>query len=139
MDSVAQKINAATVPTPEEQATMDASIRGNNRSVGARALVDAVRAAQARGLTRAQVDSDPELADHKKAYPKLFAMVCDPGHSEVMLNAMLAQLEAVETGRKSTHDASVHVGTVLVNSFVRPQLGMAPVPLPDSATQSGRR
>ena len=137
MDTVAQKINAATVPTPEEQATMDASIRGSMRSVGARTLVNAVRAARARGLSQSQMDS--ELADHKKAYPKLYAMVCDSGHSEVMLNAMLAQLEAVEAGQKSTHDASVHVGTALVNSFVRPQLGMAPVPLPDSAPQSGRR
>ncbi len=137
MDSVAQKINAATVPTPEEQATMDASIRDNRRSVGARALVNAVRDAKARGLTQNQMDA--ELAGHKQAYPKLYAMVCDPAHSEAMLNAMLAQLEAVEAGRKSTHDASVHVGTALVNSFVRPQLGMAPVPLPDSGSQSGRR
>jgi hypothetical protein len=137
MDSLTQKINSATVPSPEEQATMDASIRENRRSVGARTLVDAVRAARARGLSQTQMDE--ELADHKKAYPKLYSMVCDPGHSEAMLNAMLAQLEAVEAGRKSTHDASVHVGTALVNSFVRPQLGMAPVPLPGSAPQSGRR
>jgi hypothetical protein len=137
MDSVTQKINSATVPTPEEQATMDSSIRDNRRSVGARALVDAVRDAKTRGLTKSQMDS--ELADHKKAYPKLYEMVSDPGHSGAMLTAMLAQLEAVEGGRKSTHEASVHVGTALVNSFVRPQLGMAPVPLPDSVPQSGRR
>jgi hypothetical protein len=59
-------------------------------------------------------------------------MVNGGGYSEAMLNAMLTQLEAVELGRQTTHDASVAVGTVLVNSFVRPQLGMEQAPLPGS-------
>ncbi len=120
-------------PTAEEAAAMDASIRENKRSVGARAMVNAVRDCRARGLTPEEIEK--ELADQKAAYPRLFAMVNDPGHSEVMLNAMLAQLEAVEAGSATTHNASVVVGTMLVNSFGRPKLGMEQVPLPNSAQQ----
>ncbi len=129
MDSIKQKL-AAAAANPEEAAKMDADIRTNRRSLAARALVNAVRERHARGLSAAQIET--ELASLKEAFPRLFAMVLDPAHSPVLLNAMLAQLEAVEAGHKTTHDASVHVGTVLVNSFVRPQLGMEQVPLPDS-------
>ena len=131
MDTVKQKL-AAAAANPEEAAKMDADIRASRRSVGARALVDAVRAARTRGLTVTQMENDSVIAPLKAAYPKMFAMVTDPEHSPAMLNAMLAQLEAIEVGRKTTHDASVHVGTVLVNEFVRPKLGMEQVPLPDS-------
>ncbi len=113
--------------TPEE---MDASIREGRRSVGARLLVETVRAAQAMGKTREQIDV--EVGSLKEEYPRLYSMVADPKHSPAMLYAMLAQLEAIERGQKSTHDASVMVGTMLVNSYVRPKLGMEPAPLPDS-------
>ena len=129
MDSIKAKLEREK-QNPEEAAKMDAEIRENKRSVGARAMVEAVKAAQARGLTKEAIEQ--ELAKEKEEYPRLFAMVLDPRHSPAMLYAMLAQLEAIEKGGKSTHDASVAVGTILVNSYVRPKLGMDPVPLPDS-------
>jgi hypothetical protein len=128
MDSIREKLEKEK-QNPEEAAKMDAEIRTNKRSVGARKMVEAVKAAQNRGLTKAQIEI--ELADEKEEYPRLFAMVLDPRHSPAMLYAMLAQLESVENGNRTTHDASVAVGTILVNSFVRPKLGMDPVPLPD--------
>ena len=137
-DSILQKI-ADKEPTPEEKAAMDASIREARRSVGARRLVTLTQAGLARGLTpEAMVGADTELAALKEEYPKLFEMVCDPRCSPAMLTAMLAQLEAVEAGRKTTHDASVFVGTALVNSYVRPRLGMDPVPLQGSGRPAGR-
>ena len=136
MDSIKAKL-AREQEHPEEAAQMDAEIRTNKRSVGARALVEAIKAAQKRGLSKEEIEQ--ELAKEKEEYPKLFGMVLDPRHSPAMLYAMLAQLEAVETGSKSTHDASVTVGTILVNSFVRPKLGMDPVPLPDSKKPPARR
>ena len=139
MATLKNKIDKYSKPTPEEAAKMDASIRENRRSVGARRMVDAVRAAQARGLKPAEIEALPEMTQWKADYPRLFAMVNDPAHSPAMLYAMLAQLEAVEQGQRSTHDASVVVGTMLVNSYVRPQLGMAPAPLPDSEKQSPRQ
>ena len=133
MSNLKAKFEKMKPPTAKEAAEMDASIRENKRSVVARALVNAVRDCRARGMTPEEIEK--ELADQKAASPRLFAMVLDPGHSEAMLNAMLAQLEAVEAGAATTHNASVVVGTMLVNSFVRPKLGMEQVPLPDSAAQ----
>jgi len=136
MDSIKAKLERERAD-PESAAKMDSEIRASKRSVGARALVEAIKAAQKRGLTPEEIEK--ELASEKEEYPKLFGMVLDPTHSPAMLYAMLAQLEAVEGGVKSTHDASVTVGTILVNSFVRPKLGMDPVPLPDSAKPPVRR
>lgn len=129
MDSLKQKLSSQA-PTSEEAAATDASIRANKRSVGARALANAVQAAKARGLSSEEIAT--ELKEQGRDYPALFAMLNGPGYSEAMLNAILTQLEAVEEGARSTHEASVAVGTVLANSYVRPQLGMAPVPLPGS-------
>ena len=136
MDSIKAKLEREK-QNPEDAAKMDAEIRANKRSVGARAMVEAIKAAQARGLSKEQIEK--ELAAHKEDYPRLFAMVLDPRHSPAMLYAMLDQLESVERGARSTHDASVAVGTILVNSFVRPKLGMDPVPLPGSSQSSGPR
>jgi hypothetical protein len=135
-DSIKAKL-AREQANPEEGAKMDSEIRANKRSVGARAMVEAIKAAQKRGLSKEEIEK--ELALEKENYPKLFGMVLDPRHSPAMLYAMLAQLEAVEDGAKSTHDASVAVGTILVNSFVRPKLGMDPVPLPSSSKPPARR
>lgn len=130
MDSVIKKL-ADKKQTPEEAAAIDASIRESKRSVGIRSMIRDIRDAQARGLQPHEIQL--ELAKWEEEYPRLFAMVLDPECSEAMLNAMLLQLEAVESGKKSAHDASVFVGTALVNSYVRPQLGMEQVPLPDSS------
>jgi hypothetical protein len=129
MDSAIKKI-ADKKQTPEEAAAVDASVRASKRSVGVRQMVTEIKASQARGLAPHEIQV--ELAHWETEYPRLFAMVNGGEYSEAMLNAMLPQLEAVEVGRMTTHDASVAVGTVLVNSYVRPQLGMEPVPLPGS-------
>ena len=132
MSSVKAKL-AEAMKNPEEAAEMDASIQEAKRSVTARQMVSAVRAAVVRGLGVDAIRA--ELGSQVEEYPKLFEMVMDPSHSPAMLDAILTQLEAVEAGRRTTHDASVLVGTMLVNSFVRPKLGMEPVPLPGSSTQ----
>jgi hypothetical protein len=134
MDSAIKKI-ADKKQTPEEAAATDASVRAAKRSVGVRKMMAEIKEAQARGLAPHEIQV--ELAHWETEYPRLFAMVNGGEYSEAMLTAMLAQLEAVEAGRQTTHDASVVVGTVLVNSYVRPQLGMAPVPLPDSKKPTG--
>jgi hypothetical protein len=136
MDSIKAKLEKEKM-NPEDAKKMDEEIRANKRSVGARKMVEAVKAAQKRGLSKEAIEK--ELAQEKEDYPRLFAMVNDPRHSPAMLYAMLDQLESVERGGKSTHDASVAVGTILVNSFVRPKLGMEPVPLPGSGAPPARR
>jgi hypothetical protein len=135
VNSLIQKL-ADQQGTPEERAAMDASIREARRSVIVRQMIAEVQEAQRAGRSADEIrDASPRW---KEEYPKLFEMVLDPGCSQAMLTAMLAQLEAVEAGQRSTHLASTVVGTMLANSYVRPRLGMEPMPLPDSATQPAR-
>ena len=145
LDSIKAKLDQERA-NPEDAAKMDAEIRAAKLSVKARALVDAVKAALKRhnvkSLTPEILDSDPEglrLKAYKEAFPKLYAMVNDPRHSPAILFSMLNSLESVENEARTTHDASVVVGTVLVNSFVRPKLGMEPVPLPDLTSRPVHR
>ena len=133
MDSLKTKLDAAQGRNPEDDAKMDADIRANKRSLLARQLIGQVQSAKKRGLTTEEITADPAFAEFKVEFPRLFKMLLDPKHSEAMLTSMLRQLEAVEEGARSTHEASVTVGTILVNQHVRPKLGMEPVPLPDSA------
>jgi len=121
---------------PETAAQIDAGVRESKRSVGARKLVEDVNKLHAKGASKETIEMD--LSSQKLEYPKLFAMVLDPGYSRAMISSILDQLEAVEKGHKTTHEASVMVGTVLVNSYVRPKLGMAPSPLPGSGKQSSQ-
>jgi hypothetical protein len=136
MASVLNKIKQ-TQENPEEAEKMDADIRESKRSITARLMVEKVNQMHDEGASKEEIEA--ALTAEKAEYPKLFAMVIDPGYSRVMLSAMLDQLEAVERGKKTTHEASVMVGTVLVNSYVRPKLGMAPVPLPGSGRQSSQQ
>lgn len=136
MDSIAQKLSDKKV-SPEEAAAMDASIRESKRSIGIRKMIADVNALHAKQIPSHEIQI--MLPQWEEEYPKLFAMILDPEYSRATLNAMLEQLEGVEKGRLTTHDASVTVGTVLVNSYVRPKLGMEPVPLPGSQKQSGHR
>lgn len=135
MDSIKAKLEQER-QNPEDSAKLDADIRTSKLSVSARSMVAAVREAQRAGrtatLTKETIEATPQLFAYQQAFPRLFGMVNDPLHSPAILYAMLDQLESVERGSKSTHDASVATGTILVNSFVRPKLGMEPVPLPNS-------
>ncbi len=139
-DSLIRKL-AEQQGTPEEHAAMDASIREARRSVAVRRMIAEVQAAQLAGQTADEIRS--AMPHWKEEYPKLFEMILDPGCSQAMLTSMLAQLEAVEAGQRTTHLASTVVGTMLANSYVRPKLGMDPMPLPDltgtPANPTGRR
>jgi hypothetical protein len=136
-DSLIQKL-AERQGTPEERAAMDASVREARRSVLARQMITEVTAALDRGESAESIREEERAVRWKEEFPKLFDMLLDPGCSRAMLTAMLAQLEAVEAGQRTTHLASTVVGTMLANSYVRPKLGMDPMPLPDSATLPGR-
>ncbi len=139
MDSIKAKLDEAAGRDPEEGRKMDEEVRANKRSVAARRMIADLQEARARGLSPKEILDDVHLARWKAEFPRLFAMVLDPKYSPAMLNAMLRQLEAVEEGSRTTHDASVAVGSLLVNQYVRPKLGMESVPLPDSVKQPPRR
>lgn len=89
------------------------------KSVRARRMIEEVNAALA-AESAAQVSS--RFSDYQKEFPRIFAMLITRSYPEDLLEMMLRQLESVEDGRTSQHNASVHVGTVLVDQFVKPQL-----------------
>jgi len=89
------------------------------KSVRARRMIEEVTAALA-VESPAQVGS--RFSDYQKEFPRIFGMLITRTYPEDVLEMMLRQLESVEDGRTSQHNASVHVGTVLVDQFVKPQL-----------------
>jgi hypothetical protein len=89
------------------------------KSVRARRMIEEVNTALA-AESAAQVSS--RFSDYQKEFPRIFAMLITRSYPEDLLEMMLRQLESVEDGRTSQHNASVHVGTVLVDQFVKPQL-----------------
>ena len=92
------------------------------KSVRARRMITEVEAALVT-QTPAQVSS--QFAEYQKEFPKIFEMLLTRTYRREFMDMMLLQLERVERGAASQHDASVAVGTVLVDEIVKPQLRAA--------------
>jgi hypothetical protein len=75
--------------------------------------------------TAAQVSA--RFAEFQTEFPKIFEMVLSRSYPRDILDMMLKQLEKMESGYVSQHNASVAVGGVLVDRFVKPQLAAAGV------------
>lgn len=73
--------------------------------------------------TGAQVST--QFADFQKDFPKIFEMVVGRNYKREFLSMMLDQLDKKERGKTTQHDASVAVGTLLVERIVKPQLANA--------------
>jgi ABC-type transporter MlaC component len=89
------------------------------RSAIARRMIDEVEHAL-ENQTPAQVSS--QFANYQKEFPKIFEMLLTRTYNHELLEMMLQQLERIESGQTSQHNASVAVGTVLVDEIVKPQL-----------------
>ena len=62
----------------------------------------------------------PEFCEQ---YPKILEMITRPGgYDQRSLDLMLRLLEKMGQGVKSQHEASIHVGQHLLDSYVKPQL-----------------
>ena len=89
------------------------------KSVRARRMIREVEEALSRD-SPATVSA--EFAAYQQEFPRIFEMLLSRSYRRDFLEMMLAQLERVENGNVSQHDASVRVGTVLVDEIVKPQL-----------------
>jgi hypothetical protein len=98
------------------------SAETERKSVRARRMIAEVEAALTT-QTPAQVSAG--FADYQKEFPKIFEMLLTRTYRREFMEMMLQQLERVERGSTSQHDASVAVGTVLVDEIVKPQLRAA--------------
>ncbi len=89
------------------------------KSVRARRMIREVEAALAVN-TPAQVSA--MFAEWQLEFPKVFEMLLTRTYNRTFLDTMLHQLERVEAGSTTQHNASVAVGTMLVDGIVKPQL-----------------
>jgi len=102
---------------------MDIDISGappEKKSVVARRMIAEVSAAL---QTQTAATVSGQFANYQLEFPTLFAILLRPDYPRALLETLISQLEAVESGKTSQHDASVAVGGLLVNQFVTPQLG----------------
>lgn len=102
---------------------METPSSGESRSQKVRRYVAEVEEAL-RNQTPAQVSA--EYADFQTEFPRIFEMVLTRTYPRDVLEMMLRQLEKMESGSTSQHNASVAVGGVLVDRFVKPQLANTP-------------
>ena len=73
--------------------------------------------------TPAQVSA--QFVDFQKEFPKIFETLLTRTYNREFMAMMLDQLDKKERGMTSQHDASVAVGTMLVDRIVKPQLAAA--------------
>jgi hypothetical protein len=59
---------------------------------------------------------------YKAEFPSIFGMILKGDYKKDLLEMMLKQLEKIESRTVSQHDASVAVGSELVEKIVKPQL-----------------
>ena len=74
--------------------------------------------------TPAQVSA--HFAEFQKEFPKIFEIVLTRTYRKDIMSVLLDNLDRMERGSRSQHDASVAVGTVLVDRIVKPQLKGTP-------------
>ena len=101
---------------------MDISAAPVKKSILAKQMIKEVSEAL-KSQSPAQVSS--QFSDYQKNFPTLFAILLRPDYPREVLSMMIEKLELVEGGQMSQHDASVAVGSVLVNQFVKPQINPA--------------
>ncbi len=89
------------------------------KSVRVKRMIQEVETAL-RSETPAQVSS--RFGEFQKEFPRIFEMVLTRTYPREIMEMMIQQLEKMEAGNVSQHNASVHVGGVLVDRFVKPQL-----------------
>ena len=92
------------------------------RSVRARKMIETVESAL-QTMNGAQVAA--AFPEWQSEFPSLFSMILTRTYNREILEVMLNQLEKVENGNTSQHNASVAVGTILVDRIVKPQLDAA--------------
>lgn len=96
-------------------------IESEPKSVRARKMIIEVEEAL-QTYSPSQVTS--MFPDYQKEFPKIFEMLLTRDYPKEILEMMLKHLEKIEDGRISSHNASVSVGGILVDRFVKPQLGI---------------
>ena len=67
-------------------------------------------------------DLEELYKEFKEENPQLFDMICSNQCDDMVLTQLLYQFEEVKSGNINQHDASVNVGQVLVDKYVKPKI-----------------
>jgi ABC-type transporter MlaC component len=70
--------------------------------------------------TPAQISA--EFPEYQKEFPNVFAKLLEKDYRRDILAMMVDQLDKMERGLVTQHNASVAVGTVIVDRIVKPQI-----------------
>ena len=75
-------------------------------------------------VTEALLSKSPAVVaglfpSYQTEFPLLFAMILKPDYDQAILQKLIEQFEKMESGEQTRHQASVEVGTALVNTFVK--------------------
>jgi hypothetical protein len=92
------------------------------RSVRVRRMVAEVEEAL---MTETPAQVSSRFSEYQTEFPKIFELLLARTYRREILEMMLRNLEKMEAGSLSQHNASVAVGGVLVDEFVKPQLAGA--------------
>ncbi len=60
--------------------------------------------------------------EFSEKYPTLFDKLFDPNFDKAVLKYMLNQKGKIQSNKQTEHNASVKVGTMLVDKYVKPNL-----------------
>ena len=63
-----------------------------------------------------------QFSEFEHKYPTLFRKLVEEDCDREQLNFMLSKLDQVRTGNQTQHNASIDVGQVLVDKYVKPEL-----------------
>lgn len=66
--------------------------------------------------------SDDDYSDFKKEYPKIYSMCLSKNFNRPQMNFFLSNLQKIENKETSEHAASVKIGTMLVDKYVKPHV-----------------
>jgi hypothetical protein len=63
-----------------------------------------------------------KYSSFKEQYPTLFEKLFDPSFDKRLLNLMLEEKTKIDLNAISQHNASVRIGEILVDKYVKPML-----------------
>lgn len=124
-----KKTISEAVKEAEKEAT---KFNPRERAQYIRERVDEARRLRFLGQNDEQIKA--AMGDFVENYPLLFQMAMSPSYSPQRLNMMLQMLDRMGTGM-TQHQASVVVGQVLADQYIKPVVAKAP---PDRFPDSKR-
>ncbi len=104
-------MSAKVVPLNDLSGSQD-----ETKTVRIRKMIDEVAKAL---LSNSAAVVASQFPNYQTEFPRLFAMLLVPNFDKAVLERMISQMEKIEAGKQTQHQASVEVGSVLVDTYVK--------------------